>query len=168
MKNISKNSILLALLCFAALASAVRAAEPSIFLLHLPGVGGHMRIDDLVTSGMIQGGVDADVQIYDWTNGNPGMSALVGYDHNQQEAQNIANIIQRQRRDHPNRRIILTCHSGGAGLAAWALEKLPGDVQVDTLVFLAPALSPGYDLSPALKHVSGKAYAFSSTHDPIL
>ena len=52
-------------------------------------------------------------------------------------------------------------------MAIWVLEKLPDDVHVDTLVMLACAMSPQYDLSPALRHVSGKAYVFVSPLDPI-
>ena len=50
----------------------------------------------------------------------------------------------------------------------WALEKLPDDVMVDDLVMVASALSPQYDLSKALKHVRGKAYAFNSMLDVLI
>src|SRR6185295_12391032 len=44
------------------------AAEPSkAFLLHLPGIGGHMRIDDVMTAGLLEGGVNGELEIYDWT-----------------------------------------------------------------------------------------------------
>ena len=35
------------------------------------------------------------------------------------------------------------------GLAVWALEKLPDDVKVDTVLLMSSALSPTYDLSKA-------------------
>jgi alpha-beta hydrolase superfamily lysophospholipase len=146
-----------------------RAAEPdSPFLLHVPGVGGHLRVDDLLTQGLRQGGLDAQVQIYDWTGGNPGYAALAAYERNQRQAQAIADVLVRVRRASPARRIIVTSHSGGAGLAVWALERLPDDVHVDTLLLLAPALSPQYDLTRALRRVKGAAYAFTSDMDPVL
>ena len=150
------------------MATALRAAEPAKpFLLHLPGIGGHMLIDDRVTAGILAGGLDAEVEIYDWTDGNFGLPALGGYAHNQLQSAKIAERITAVYRADPKRRIILTSHSGGGGLAVWALEKLPDDVKIDTLLLLAPALSPKYDLSKALSHVTGKAYAFTSTLDPI-
>lgn len=146
---------------------AASAAESEAYLLHLPGIGGHMRIDDMVTSGMIIGGIKAETRIHDWTNGNPGMPALGNYNGNQVEAQKIADQLAAVYRADPKRKLIVTSHSGGGAMAVFMLEKLPADVKIDTLLLLAPALSPKYDLSKALAHVSGKAYVFSSTLDPI-
>lgn len=168
MNRYRTNQLLAAFCLLGWFAAPCAAAGPRPLLLHLPGVGGHMRIDDLVTSGLLLGGIDADVQIYDWTAGDPGMDALTNYRRNQQQARQIADLITLAYRADPARSIILTCHSGGAGLATWALEMLPDEVRIDTLLYLAPAISPQYDLSPALRHVVHKAYAFSSTHDPIV
>jgi hypothetical protein len=155
--------LLLVLLCF-----ATRAAAEKPYLLHLPGVGGHLPIDDALIGGLRQGGLDAEVQIYDWTAGQPGMAALMNYQQNREQAAVIAELIQRVRRESPSRRIIITSHSGGAGLAAWALERLPDDVHVQSLLMLAPALSPEYDLTTALRHVTGRVYVFSSLNDTAL
>jgi hypothetical protein len=144
------------------------AADPSRpFLLHLPGIGGHMLIDDRMTAGLIEGGLNVELEIYDWTDNDSGLPALGNYTRNQVQAARIAERLTAVYRADPQRRIILTSHSGGGGLAVWALEKSPDDVKIDTLLLLAPALSPKYDLSKALKHVTGKAYAFTSTLDPI-
>jgi pimeloyl-ACP methyl ester carboxylesterase len=151
------------------LASPLLAVEPSKpYLLHLPGIGGHRNIDDYLTSGLTRGGLDASIEIYDWTCNNPGLISLTALDRNHHEAQLIADHLTQLYRAHPDQRIILTSHSGGGGIAIWALEKLPDDVHVDTLVMLACALSPQYDLSKALTHVSGKVYVFVSPLDPIL
>jgi pimeloyl-ACP methyl ester carboxylesterase len=145
------------------------APTRQIYLLHLPGIGGLMRIDRLLTGGLKNGGLDAaDVIVYDWTNGNRGLPALGAIERNKQEAKKIARMIEDRARANPQARIVITGHSGGSGLAVWALESLPDDVQIDTLVMLAPALSPQYDLSRALRHVRHKAYAFNSAHDPVL
>src|SRR5207248_2090228 len=63
---------------------------------------------------------------------------------------------------------IITSHSAGTGIAVWALEKLPDDVQIDTLLMMQSALSPTYDLSKALAHVRGHAYSFWSNLDPVV
>ena len=147
-------------ICFAQPLLAADHAKP--YLLHLPGIGGHRPIDDLLTAGIEKGGLDASVEIYDWTENNPGLTALTSFNQNHHEAEIIAQRITKIYRADPSRRIIVSGHSGGAGVAIWALEKLPDDVHIDTLVMLAAALSPQYDLSAALHHVSGKAYAFDS------
>ena len=167
-------TLLLTLTCATAARADVPATGPAtaptqqIYLLHLPGIGGLMRIDRLLTGGLKSGGLDgADVIVYDWTNGNRGLPALGAIERNKQEARKIARMLEDRARANPDLRIVITGHSGGSGVAVWALESLPDDVQVDALIMLAPALSPQYDLSKALRHVK-RAYAFNSEHDPVL
>lgn len=145
--------------------------EPPVLnpvLLHLPGIGGERFIDRALVNGLTTGGISAEIEIYDWTDNSPGLKALVARERNEAQAQIVADWIEQRFREDPRRTIYLTSHSGGAGIATWALEKLPDDVKVDALLFVAPALSPGYDLSTALKHVRGKAYNLYSPFDPVL
>ncbi len=137
-------------------------------LLHLPGIGGLRSIDQSLVRGFVQGGFSGDVQIYDWTDGDGGIDALHNYNRNRREAQLIADRLVARHRADPHGKIFLTCHSGGAGLAVWALEDLPPDVGVDVLLFMSPALSPTYDLSRALRHVKGRAYVFTSLSDNLV
>jgi pimeloyl-ACP methyl ester carboxylesterase len=80
----------------------------------------------------------------------------------------VADALTKRYRENPSRRIVITSHSGGTGIAVWALEKLPDDVKVDTVVMLASALSPDYDLTRALRHVRGRMYAFNSLTDTLV
>jgi pimeloyl-ACP methyl ester carboxylesterase len=150
----------------------VASAEPQAlqrpYLLHLPGIGGKRSIDRSLVGGLSEGGIDAEVEIYDWTCDDPGLDALLARERNDGQAQVVADMIERQARADPHRPIYLTGHSGGAGIAVWALEKLPDDVRIDSLMLLAPALSPEYDLSTALAHVRGHCYVLFSEHDPVL
>jgi hypothetical protein len=142
------------------------ATQP--FVLHLPGVAGFAAVDRRLISGLIAGGVHADIQAYDWTGQLKGVPALHAYAHNHAEAARIAAIIAARARAYPNGHIILTSHSGGGALAIWALEDLPSGVNVNAVLLLAPALSPDYDLSAALKHISGHLYVYSSTGDELI
>lgn len=148
--------------------AAVLLPPPRNYLMHLPGIGGKLMIDSWMTGGLVDGGVDADVEIYDWTCGDAGINALHAYARNQAQAQVIADNLTAHFRKDPRTRIYLTAHSGGNGLAVWALEKLPPDVKIESILLLSPALSPQYDLSAALRHVRGKAYVFWSPHDSII
>ena len=143
------------------------AAKPA-FLLHLPGIGGTRGIDRALVDGLLAGGVATRAVAFDWTEDDPGLDALTSLDRNKREAKRIASLILNQRRRQPNVPIVFTSHSGGAGLMAWALEDLPPGVKVDAAVFIAPALSPGYDLSAALKHVKGKVYVLWSGRDKVV
>jgi hypothetical protein len=137
-------------------------------LLHLPGIGGERAIDRALLEGITTGGIRAEIEIYDWTAGAPGVSALVSRQRNDAQAQIVADFITRRWEEDPRREIYVTSHSGGAAIAVWALEKLPADVRITSLTMLAPALSPGYDLSAALAHVHQRAYCFYSRYDPVL
>ncbi|MDB5174179.1 MAG: hypothetical protein JWN51_2952 [Phycisphaerales bacterium] len=138
------------------------------WLLHLPGIAGTKWVDREMTGGLRDAGYAGPLDVYDWTGNDPGLSALMAYKRNQVEAQKIADKITDRFRAEPGVRIVLTGHSGGTGLAIWALEKLPDDVTVDTVLLLSSALSPQYDLSKALTHVRGKCYSFCSENDVLV
>jgi hypothetical protein len=138
------------------------------FVLHLPGVSGTSNIDYSLRQGMKAGGFDGPFEIFDWTCHDPGIPALHNRARNEQQAQLVADLITKQFRAHPEQPIYLTCHSGGSGPATWALEKLPEDVHVACFLMLAPALSPTYDLSKALAHITGHAYCFNSPDDDLV
>jgi hypothetical protein len=146
--------------------AAVLAKGP--LLLHLPGISGYLGCDRRLIAGLKQGGVAGKIQVYDWTDHDPGLHALHAYDRNRAEAQRVADMIVAHLKVDPASPIYLTAHSGGCGIAVWALEKLPADAQVDTVLLLAPALSPGYDLSGALRHVRNRVYAFTSINDTVV
>jgi hypothetical protein len=144
------------------------APDPKPFLLHLPGIGGERFIDHRFIAGLKDGGFNGNIQIYDWTEKDPGLNALLARQRNNKEAKIISQMIQQERAANPQEKIFLTTHSAGAGLGAWALEALPDDVKIDTMVMMSPALSPTYDLSPALKHIAGHLYVFTSLADIIV
>ncbi len=118
-----------------------------------------------MTEGLVAGGYSGDLEIYDWTNSSPGITALLSYQRNLEEAQTVADKIVAIHRRDPDRPIYLTGHSGGTGIVVWALERLPDEVKVDRVLLLSSALSPTYDLSRALRHVRTHAYSFWSDQD---
>jgi hypothetical protein len=145
--------------------AAAAPTTPLPFVLHLNGIGGKRSVDQSLHRGLEAGGLRAEVQFYDWTHGDDGIGALQRLESNRKEAKIIADMIVERFRQHPGSPIYITCHSGGAGLAAWALEQLPDDVHIEQIVMFAPALSKDYDLSKALRHVRKNCYVFSSPFD---
>src|SRR5690242_64348 len=138
------------------------------YLLHLPGISGARGYDRMMTGGLREAGYTGELETYDWTEKDPGLRALMAYERNQVEAQKIADRITSRVRADRNLKIIITAHSGGTGLAVWALEKLPQDITVEKVILLSSALSPQYDLSKALAHVRGKLYSFFSENDVLV
>ncbi|HSI32255.1 MAG TPA: hypothetical protein VK986_01590 [Tepidisphaeraceae bacterium] len=141
------------------------AGKVSPYVIHMPGVSGTSIVDYTLRDGMKAAGFDGPFEIFDWTCGDPGIPALRNRKRNDEQAKLIAEKITKQFRAHPEQPIYVTCHSGGVGPAVWALEKLPADVKVHSFVMLGPAISPTYDLSKALAHVTDKAYYYWSPAD---
>jgi hypothetical protein len=170
--------LLISLLLFVAVGCAssartdtatVDSTQPSlrpIYHVHLPGIGGanfvhHWWLAE-VRRALPQ---PAESEIFDWTCGDPFIHALQAYERNHLEAQRLAQLIVEHHQRQPQVRLVITAESGGCAPAVWMLEALPDDVIVDALVLISPALSEGYDLSSALKHVRGPAYVFTSQSD---
>ena len=137
----------------------------SVYLVHLPGIAGDTPFDRWWMNALKDGGAADRVELYDWTCHDPWIHALQAYTRNHQQAQRVAELIVSKYRADPRAKLILTAESGGTGVAVWALERLPKNVEVQSLLLIAPALSPEYDLTEALRHVRGKAYAFISGGD---
>lgn len=163
--------------------AAAPAAEPAVavvdagpgssgrheaFLLHLPGIDGTRGVDHSLIAGLADAGLRAEVHIDDWTEQAPGLSALMAYDRNLKEAQAAADLINRRFEQDPASPIVVTAHSGGTAIAVWALERLRPGVMVRDVVLLAPALSPHYDLTAALRHVQNAMTVYSSPIDGLV
>ncbi len=139
--------------------------EHKPLLIHLPGVAGDNFLARSFVAAVKRGGFDTETRIYNWTRKNTWIGNLQNYDTNRATASELAAEIMAIRAIEPNRPILLSCESGGAGPAIWTLEALPPGCQVDGVILLAPAMSPDYDLSKALSRVRGKLIAFHSKGD---
>jgi hypothetical protein len=136
-------------------------------VLSLDGVGGYNWLPRWLRQGLDDGGVPAAIVIYKWSVGPLGLwlTDLVVYRRNRQKAAALARKIAEYRERMPGRPVTLIGHSGGGAMAAFTLESLPAGVQVDRALLLAPALSPRYNLAPALRGVRDTAYATHSWID---
>lgn len=153
-------------------------ARPRARLLYLPGISAYRSIDRGLLAGLPETTADC-IEVYDWSAYNAGLGALLNVTRNRHEAQVVADLLTRWYREDPAAPTYVVAHSGGCGVAVWALEALPPEVKVDQVVLLQPAVSPAYDLSAALGHlragggggvggVGGRLVAFSSPMDPVL
>lgn len=137
------------------------------YLLHLPGIAGRLWIDDAVTRGLKEGGIGGTIEVYNWAGIDRGLPALGFVKRHREQARIVADKLIAHVRQHPGSKITLISHSAGCGIAIYALEQLPDDVGIDALLMMHSALSPEYDLSNALRHVT-RAYSFHSSHDMVL
>lgn len=133
----------------------------------LPGIEGRGLLNEAICTGLNKGGIDWAIELYDWTTGVPGnyLYHLRAESRNRREAIRIAERVQSYSRAHPGRPVVLVGQSGGGAIAVWAAEALPLRGAISGIVLLAPALSPGYDLAPALDKTQRGIVSFYSPRD---
>jgi alpha-beta hydrolase superfamily lysophospholipase len=94
-------------------------------------------------------------------------SDLTNVANHDRQARRVAEAVRGFRGDHPGEPVFLVGKSAGAGLAVRALERLDAD-DVERAVLLSPALSPGYDLTAALRAVHREIVVFWSPLDLVI
>ena len=133
----------------------------------LPGIEGKSVWNFNIARGLADGGVSSAVEIYDWT---LALSAswlvnLTAESRNREHAVEVARRIQSYQKRYPGRPVHLIGHSGGGGVAVFALEALPQTSPITGALLLAPALSPEYDLRRALRRARYGIWNFYSAGD---
>jgi hypothetical protein len=139
-------------------------------VLILPGIGGELpsqhrlkrMIDDEVKCVM--------AQVWDWTDlgfSTP-LGDLVDLGRNRRRAQDLADELLRWRCQNVDSLLYLVATSGGAGIVLFACEALPEDFQIERVVFISPALSPGVDLSPVLLRSRKGLFNYYSGRDVVI
>lgn len=132
------------------------------------GVGNVVGTWD-VPRGLREAGYRGSIEVFAWQ--SPIGDAVVDQfarGRNQQEARRLAARIRAYQQEYPGRRVHLIAISAGTGIVAWALEGLPPDTPVGTVVFLSSSLSGEYDLTDVLQRAHGMLYHFYSPADPLL
>jgi pimeloyl-ACP methyl ester carboxylesterase len=86
------------------------------------------------------------------------------WNHAQEEGCRLAGEIAAYRQDHPGSAIYLVAHSAGSGVALTAAGVLPPN-SLDRIILLAPSVSTGFDLRPALRSTREGIDVFYSSRD---
>jgi pimeloyl-ACP methyl ester carboxylesterase len=135
----------------------------------LPGIEGRSFLNENLARGLDEGGVSMAIEIYDWSAHVPGgfLINIADYERNKDEALRLVERIKDYRHDHPSAAIHIVGHSGGGGLAVMAVERLPKDIRVSSVILLAAAISPTYDLRPALSHSHYGIFNYYSPYDAV-
>jgi hypothetical protein len=158
-----------------ALAAAAPAQAPELSALAPRGVvivvGGVGGYDTLPISAQVflpRAGVSHEIRNFVWTHGVGQLFRdLQDTEHVVRKAAELAELIRQQREREPDRPIYLVAKSGGAGLALLAAAELPGGT-LRRLVLLSAAVSPTYDLRPALRATQGEVVSFYSRNDRLI
>jgi len=141
-----------------------QAPQPGVVFV-VGGVGG---IDPLTPSAewaLPRAGVPHEIRDFRWTYGTGSiLHDLQDFRRLHGKAVELAGLVRDYRTAHPDRPIYLLGHSGGAGLSLEAAALLP-PATLERIVLLSAAVSPGYDLTPALRATRGEIVSFHSDLD---
>jgi pimeloyl-ACP methyl ester carboxylesterase len=136
-------------------------------VLVLGGVGGLGRCGANLRLAARAGRLPCAVESFAWGHGFGRWYAdLTEVADSGRDAERVAEAIRRFRSEHPGEPVFVVGKSGGAGIAAWALERLEPET-LERAVLLSPALSPRYDLTAALRAVKRDIVVYWSPLDVV-
>jgi hypothetical protein len=144
------------------------ADRPRGLVLVVDGVGGL----DLCGTGLrfVAGAerLPCAIEVVRWGHGvGRWFADLTNVTNRDRQATLLAEAVRRFQANRPGDLVFLVGKSGGSGVVVKALEKLEPET-VERVVLLAPALSPGYDLTGALRAVRREVVVFWSPLDVII
>jgi len=133
------------------LQSPERMNRGCVFIL--PGIQGKSPMEFSVARGLVDGDVPLGIEVFDWTTRLWPLFLFhlrAGFWQRWMAKRLAAKITDYQRR-YPNRPVILIGHSGGGAVSLRTAEHLPQENRLAGVILLAPAISPFYDVRPALQ-----------------
>jgi pimeloyl-ACP methyl ester carboxylesterase len=143
-----------------------RAAAPPVeraVVFVVGGIGGLDPLQLWAPLTLPHAGVSHEIRVFEWTHGKfRFLRDLQDARHLQTEADRLADkVSEALARGRP---VYLLGHSAGAGLVLAAAGRLPPG-SLERVVVLSGAVSPTYDLRPALRAARGGVVSFHSTCD---
>jgi len=146
--------------------AAVRDPHGVVFLID--GVGGFETMSTAARVAFPLAGVHHELREFNWSHGwGHILRDLQDSPHLLRKAYELAELIHKQKDAEPQRAIYVVARSGGAAIALTAFEELP-PATVERVVLLSAAVSPNYDLRPALKATRTEIVSFHSAVDQIV
>lgn len=147
---------------------AATAEDCSGLVMVADGVGGLELCGTALRYVLGSLGSSLAVSVVPWGHGFGRWHAdLTRVDNRDAWARAIAVVADRFRAEHPVRPVYLVAKSGGSGAVIKALEHVPPE-SIDRVILLAPALSPDYDLTAALRGVRREMFVFWSPLDLVV
>jgi pimeloyl-ACP methyl ester carboxylesterase len=149
------RSVIISVLLAGGCATATVSPGGRDSVIVVPGIGGDGGPYARIASSLHDSGCEDCIRVSDWGSSYPVFFISIALRSWHQSAERrLAGQILVWRKEHPGGRIALIAHSAGAGVVAGAVAQLPAGVRVGPVVFLAPALSPGFDLRGMLDHTT--------------
>lgn len=142
------------------------------YVYYLDGAGGGGWLINWrggVRQGLVDAGYDGSGEMFRW---QTGWGVIADQDssvtYKRRKGSNLADKIQKYKQDHPGAPVTIMALSAGTAVAVFALEALPADQPIDTVVLLGASISADFDLTQALQRIRGRMYVYTSEHDAVL
>jgi hypothetical protein len=142
--------------------------ETTGIVIVIGGVGGLDILGWSAPRALNKSGIKHHVREFHWTHGW-GMifRDLQDQHHLQAKAEELARLVRRLQTDYPGRPIYILAKSGGTGLALRGAELLP-ERTLERIILLSAAVSPDYDLRPALRSTRREIVSYHSAFDQFI
>lgn len=137
----------------------------------LGGIEGPSIFNTQIVRGLLASGYRGAVVRYDWNAGLPIIRSfvnLVSTRHQERGARAVVDIVTAYRSAQPTAPISIIAQSGGCWVAIRAMELLPPNMNISTVVFHAAAVSAEYDVSAAAKRCQRKVISIEACGDYVL
>jgi len=138
-------------------------------VLILPGIDGRSLLSLNIALGLADAGVRSCIEIVDWTTGLLPLALLHLRSRklHQGGAQSVADRIEEYSEDYAGSPIHVIGHSGGGGVALYALDQLASGRRITSAFLLGPAVSPQYDVAQALRKTNEGIWNYYSRLDAV-
>lgn len=171
-------ALTLACLCAAGCNSNAKFMQPEQLdrgmIVILPGIEGESGFNRDIRAGLIKAEIEYAMPIESWGWHIP----VVGLAINQVDiighilaGKSLAKKIVAYQAKYPHRPVFIISHSGGSGVAIFALEALadiPNSKPIEGAILLSPSLSADYDLTKALQFCRLGIVNFYNERDTLL
>ncbi len=170
---IAQSSIACLLLCAAGLQASgdLRPESSNIppgIVFQVGGVGGVGLMGLTTRWALPRAGLPHEIREFTWTHGKGHILLdLQDTRHCMAKAQELAELIRKAKEERPDRPVYLLAHSGGCAISLAAAELLP-ERSIERIILLAAAVSPNYDLRPALRATNFGVISFYSKKDHVI
>lgn len=123
----------------------------------LGGVEGPSFFSAQMVRGVLASGYRGAVMRVDWNDGIQfvrSVTNLMNTTHHDRWARRVVDIVTAYQTEHPCAPVSIIAQSGGCWIAIRTLELAPNTTRISTVVLHAAAISPDYDLRPALANLT--------------
>lgn len=143
----------------------LHAGDPPGVVFVAGGAGSMVNLAGITKWSLRQANSPLEVRDFDWSHGKGRIVRdIQDIRHLTQKADELAQQILNYQASHPDRQVYLVGKSTGAMIVLLAAEKLPL-ASVERIILLSAAVSPNFDLIPALRTTRTEIVSFHSALD---